>query len=911
MKHYFLFITLTSLSIFTFSQKQSYWQQSVNYDIKVTLHDSLKTLDGELTLNYTNNSPDTLFYIWFHIWTNAYQNEKTAFSEQMLENGSTDFYFSTTEKKGYINQFNFRVNNIEATTEYHPVHQDIIKLILPSPLYPNASVIINTPFHVKLPYNFSRGGFVNNSFQITQWYPKPAVFDKYGWHEMPYLNQGEFYSEFGSYHVEINLPKVYKVASTGQLTNIKEENNIKTLHFFQDSVHDFAWFADKDYIIKHDTIQLQDRIIDIFAYHYPEKKGIWNKSCQYIKEAILTRSEWIGAYPFNIISVVESPQTKIGGMEYPTIALIEKSENPESLCELINHEVSHNWFYGMLGSNEREHPWIDEGINTYYDHRYKKWQEEKHQNKSKMKTSFLQNKMTDDDENLILQTLYNNNTDQPIETKANEFTAVNYALIGYYKASKWMKLLEITLGKDALDSIIHAYFKEWKCKHPYPEDFESIIKKMSSKNLDATFSLLHKKGDFFDTKQKKIKFSFIFNLKQTEKYHYIYFNPIAGFNNYDKLMLGGFIHNYSLPLSKFKFILAPLYTTGSDNLKGLGRISYSIFPGKKDNKIEISLSGSSFTNQSINDFSNDSKLLYFNKLSTEIKYFFPKTNPRSSMVKYVQYKTYFIKENAILYSRNPFNQTDIISFPQNSTTIHQLKLSVNNSRILYPYTATINAEAGKQFIKIGCTGNYYFNYANGGGMECRLFAGKFLYTVTKTFLTQYQTERFQLNLSGANGHEDYTYNNYFVGRNESAGILSQQLMIKEGGFKIKTDLLSNKIGKSDNWLAAINMSTTLPQQFNALHLLPLKIPFYLFADLGTFSDALKSNNENEKIYYDAGIQISLAKKIINMYIPVLYSRSFRDYIKSTIFDKKLLKTISFSIDIQNITLKRFIPQSPI
>ena len=910
MKNYFLIFILLSTRIFSFSQNQSYWQQAVNYEIKVTLNDSLKTLDGQLSLKYLNNSPDTLYYIWFHVWPNAYQNENSAFSEQMLENGSTDFYFSTADKKGYINQLNFSVNNIEATIEHHPIHLDIIKLGLPEPLLPNSSAYIKTPFHVKLPYNFSRGGFLNNSFQITQWYPKPAVYDKYGWHEMPYLNQGEFFSEFGSYNVEITLPKVYKVASTGQLTKTTEEDNYKTLHFFQDSIHDFAWFADKEYIIKHDTVQLQNRIIDIFVYHYPDKKGIWNLSCQYIKDAILTKSAWVGEYPYNIISIVESPQIEIGGMEYPTIALIEKSENAERLCEVINHEVGHNWFYGILGSNEREHPWMDEGINTYFDHRFEKWQQEKNNKEQKTKLSFFEKKMTEDFESPLLNTLYNFHKDQPIETKAGEFSAVNYALIAYYKASKWLELLEHNIGKDTLDSIIHTYFNEWKFKHPYPKDFKNIIKRISNQNIDSIFALKDNKGYLFHNNKKKIKFSLFANFIQPEKYHYLLFNPIAGYNNYDKLMLGAVLHNFSLPLSSFKFILAPLYSTGSNDIKGLGRISYSLFPGNKDDKIELNLSGCSFSNRLFNNLDDERKLLYFKKISTEIKYIFPKKSPRSSITKQLQYKANFINENSMLYSRDS-NLMNIITFPINKTNIHQLKFSINNERILYPYAGSINIEAGKQFIKIGCTGNYYFNYANGGGLECRFFAGKFNYNVKKTFLSQYETERYQLNLSGSNGNEDYTYNNYFIGRNENSGILSQQLMIKEGGFKIKTDLLSNKIGKSDNWLTAVNLHSTLPQKFNALHLFPIRIPLYFFADLGTFSDAWKLSNQNEKIYYDAGLEISLAKKIINIYIPIMYSRSFRDYIKSTIYDKKLLRTITFSIDIQNITLKKFIPQSPI
>ena len=134
----------------------------------MTLNTLEKTLDGFEKIQYFNNSPDTLFYIWFHLWPNAYKNDRTAFSDQLLENGRTDFYFSSKDQKGYINRLDFRVNDAPAKITDHPNFQDVIKLNLPHPLPPGSSIEISTPFHVRLPYNFSRGGYVDQSYQITQ-----------------------------------------------------------------------------------------------------------------------------------------------------------------------------------------------------------------------------------------------------------------------------------------------------------------------------------------------------------------------------------------------------------------------------------------------------------------------------------------------------------------------------------------------------------------------------------------------------------------------------------------------------------------------------------------------------------------------------------------------------------------------
>jgi len=356
----------------------AYWQQQVNYLIDVTLNDKDRTIDGFEKLEYSNHSPDTLHYIWFHLWPNAYKNDKTAFSDQLLENGNTNFYFSDKEQRGYVNRLDFKVNNTTAQTEDHPEHIDIIKVILPEPLAPGQTVIITTPFHVKLPYNFSRGGYDGDSYQVTQWYPKPAVYDAHGWHPMPYLDQGEFYSEFGNFDVRITLPKNYVVAATGDLQNaeekewldtrkefswnsvskkIKAKNGItktirqayppssaetKTLRYLQNNVHDFAWFADKRFMVKHDTCSLASgKTIDVYSYFTKSESSSWNKSVSYGKRAIRFYSDQVGEYPYNVASIVQGPQSFGGGMEYPTITVLSPGIKNGSLDALIAHELGH------------------------------------------------------------------------------------------------------------------------------------------------------------------------------------------------------------------------------------------------------------------------------------------------------------------------------------------------------------------------------------------------------------------------------------------------------------------------------------------------------------------------------------------------------------------------------------------
>jgi hypothetical protein len=182
----------------------------------------------------------------------------------------------------------------------------------------------------------------------------------------------------------------------------------------------------------------------------------------------------------------------------------------------------------------------------------------------------------------------------------------------------------------------------------------------------------------------------------------------------------------------------------------------------------------------------------------------------------------------------------------------------------------------------------------------RLFAGKLFYDENKNYEYGYNINRFFLNMSGANGEEDYTYSSYFIGRNEFEELASQQMIIRDGGFKIRSDLLASKIGKTDNWLAAINLNSTIPAKINPLSILPFKIPLHVFADIGTYADGWEVNAETDRFLFNAGLHIPLLNETINIYFPIVYSRAYSDYVKSIYTKNKFLKTISFSINLDKL-----------
>ena len=1008
---------------------QQYWQQQVNYAIDISLNDTEHTLDGFVKIQYSNHSPDTLSFIWFHLWPNAYKNDGTAFSEQLLGNGRTDFYFSTKEQKGYINRLDFRVDGSLARMEDHPQYIDIIKVILPQPLPPGGQITITTPFHEQLPFNFSRGGHVGRTYQLTQWYPKPAVYDRQGWHPIPYLDQGEFYSEYGNFDVRITLPETYVVAATGELkdapppasskfqempparpprffrpptpkhspasskpaANHKPAQSTaadlpanrpasdfsgatslpyphplvppanKTLHYIQNNIHDFALFASRSFQVDHDTLQLASgRIIDVYSFYSPEAGEVWKNSIRLMKRAIRFRSALIGEYPFNIVSAAEVKMGTWGGMEYPTITAITPQKTEKSLDLILEHELGHNWFYAVLGTDERRYPWMDEGINTYYDKRYEQQHygsahpSSAHPSSAKppatlppttqpiiapstatahpvtskhrapatrrpiaaakphpthpheANNAWLLRKLPADQDRLFVDAAAKQRQDQPISTSSEDFTAANYDLIAYTKAALWMQQLEQHLGTPLFDSCMQAWFRLWQFRHPAPGDFRSVIESTSCQPQDSLFALLDKKGPLtpFNT-HRTIRPTLLFSARNTGQIDYINILPALGVNKYDGLMLGALIHNYNLPPDKFQFFLAPLYATNSHQLNGIGGASYTWYPDNRFRKIVLGLTGSRFSSVSGAD-SNGNKLFGgFYKFAPSLRLTLNNPTARSTLERWVEWKTYLIGEKS--FTNYVIKSTDSIAYPLAAKKyafryLNQLSFNIEDKRALYPYRALLQLQQASAFYRLNLTGNYFFNYSKGGGMDLRIFAAKFGYIGNKNSLNDIQ--RYMPKLTGVTGNEDYTYSNYFYGRNEFTGLASQQIMIRDGGLKIRVPNFDFLEGRSDNWVAALNFNSTLPRD-----LVPSWLPLKLFFDLGTYSGGWQNNAPTSKFLYTAGLQLSLFHNVFNIYAPVIYSSDFRDQLKTLADQNGFFKKISFSIDIQNISIRTLFPNN--
>jgi len=535
-------LVLIAVSLFSGAQAVSndYWQQEADYKIEVSLNDTLNQLNAFITIDYTNNSPQTLDFIYLHLWPNAYRNQSTPLAKQMLENGKTSFWYSKESERGFIDSLNFKVNAETCKWQYSSASGEICKVFLNQPIKTGEKVRISTPFRVKLPETFSRMGHIGQSYQITQWYPKPAVYDKYGWHPIPYLDQGEFYSEFGTFDVKITLPKNYVVGATGDLQDTAEINwmnqkaetdakvtgwtaltdlrfppsdkETKTLHYKQSKIHDFGWFADKRYHILKGEVELphSKSKVTTWALFTNNQPNLWAKAPEYLHDAIYDYSLWVGDYPYKQVTAVDGTISAGSGMEYPNVTVIGEEKTGFSLDDVITHEVGHNWFYGMLGSNERDHAWMDEGINSYYEGRYvaTKYPNEKMLGGvAQFLTRFL-----DADQykhkyliDLGYQVMARDNMDQPIELTSPDFTDINYGVIVYGKTPLILNYLEGYLGTAKFDSIIKKYFETWKFKHPQPEDFRHVFETETGKKLDWFFDDLMQTTKKLDYKITNVK----------------------------------------------------------------------------------------------------------------------------------------------------------------------------------------------------------------------------------------------------------------------------------------------------------------------------------------------------------------------------------------------------------------------
>ena len=991
MKTQLLFASFL-LTTVILSAQDKYFQQKVNYKIDVELNDKKNELYAFENIEYFNNSDDTLKFLYFHLWPNAYKNTNTEFAKQNLNLGRTRFH-RHKKYRGFIDSLDFKVNNKKVKWNIYNNIEDICILHLNTPLEPHKSINISTPFHVKLPKSISRLGYAGDTYQITQWYPKPAVYDKNGWNQMSYLDMGEFYSEFGDFLVNIKIPQNYVVGASGELLTEKEkiwligkatktekliakqkeiekidtdsiiaefkdlgidsfplsDTIYKIITYKAKNVHDFAWFADKRFNVLKSSIltpKTKKRIIT-WAMFTNNNFKLWRDATTYINDALMFYSQKVGDYEYPNCIAIDGSLGAGGGMEYPGITNIGNVSSKLGLETVIMHEVGHNWFYSMLASNERKNPWIDEGMNSFIENRYilNKYPDSTLTHKFLFGKNNYQLYMKAYFEYFASATL---NIEQKATLPSEKFLGINYGTIVYAKVAYIFIQLMSALGEENFDNIMTSFFQKYKNKHVFPEDIRSFFEQHTNKNLDWFFddllnSTKHidykisslkkddmnykykitnkaqiaspfsvseikndsiisttwydgvKKSQIFETKTidfEKIQIDAImrsleinktnntikrngifkqiepiklrlFGLNNPDKSD-IFILPAVGWNNYNKYMLGAMIYNDLAPVTNLTYRLIPMYSYTSTNIAGSMAISYKL-PIRSDifRNIKLNFDAKQYA------FTESNK---FNRFAGNINFLLLNTFPDG------------IKNNINISSVLATNLLSRITTDKEKLTpYYKIQYQSQRNKLIAPYNYNISLEISDGFAKSTFTGKYKINYnTSKKGFEISGFAGKFLYNKTNNPF-------YNFRLSGISGIHDYTYQNLFLGRTETdiSNILSHQFVSPDGTFKTANYIQSN------DWLISINASTSLPT----------KAPFKLYASIATYKYV--ASIENNKLFsYEAGLEMFIVKDKIQIFFPLLYSKSINNmlfYTTTNYFQK-----IRFTFNINEIFSTKYL-----
>lgn len=490
----YLLLVLFALSLQVSSNAQR-WQQHVDYQINVDMNVAKHQYRGTLHLQYTNNSPDTLDKVFWHLYLNAFQpgSMMDVRSRTIADPDSrvADRIFKLKpEEQGWI-----KVNTLQQNGKALKfiTSETILEVNLTEPILPGATASFDMDWDAQIPLQVRRNGRDSREgidYSMAQWYPKLAEYDEQGWHSDPYIAR-EFYGVWGDYDVKISIDKNYVVAAGGYLQNPQEvgygyetpgstvvrSSGDKLLwHFKTPNVHDFVWTADRDYA--QNSIIAEDG--SIMRFFWQKGKGYddqWSKLPAIMSRARTLMNQRFGKYPYREYCFIQGGD---GGMEYPLATLITGNRGLNSLVGVAVHEQLHSWYQMVLGSNESLYGWMDEGFTSYA---------EDYVANELAREGLLPGKKPEENpyEGALsgYASLATSGNEEPLTTHADHFnTNYGYSLAAYVKGAVYLLQMEYIIGKPAFDRGLLRYFNEWKFRHPNANDVTRSFEKESGLELD-------------------------------------------------------------------------------------------------------------------------------------------------------------------------------------------------------------------------------------------------------------------------------------------------------------------------------------------------------------------------------------------------------------------------------------------
>ena len=474
----FRYIFLFALNIISLNSF-SYWQQRVDYNIKIDFNHKNHQFEGQQNLIYFNNSPDTISKVFFHLYFNAFQpgSMMDVRSRSLPDPDSRVMDRISKLKKNEIGFHEIKtIQQSGIKLEYH-IQGTVLEVKLEKPIMPNQSSDFYLEYISQVPLQIRRSGRNNKEgidYSMAQWFPKIAEYDKDGWHANPYIAR-EFYAPWGDFDVSISIHEDYVVAASGILQSQINHNQKKTWRFKAEDVHDFVWAADPDYV--HDILKVDSENLELHFYYQKSSDEMvknWKKLQDDTAEAFKFINKTFGKYPYSKYSIIQGGD---GGMEYPMATLITGERTYSSLLSVTIHEVLHSWYQMLLGTNESYLAWMDEGFTSFAQN-----------------ITFLNifNNIYNLDLINPLKESYNRyynfvktGLEEPLSTHSDHFsTNEAYGVGSYTKGAIFLMQLSYIIGEDNLYKGLRRYYNQWKFKHPNEYDFIRIMEKVSGIELD-------------------------------------------------------------------------------------------------------------------------------------------------------------------------------------------------------------------------------------------------------------------------------------------------------------------------------------------------------------------------------------------------------------------------------------------
>jgi len=885
-------------------------QKSISQNNSIYINAKLNVVTNEIDITqktvFYNNSKVAFNEVYFHNWANAYKNKNTPLAKRFVENYKKAFHFTSDKNRGNTNIHQLLVGNKEANWEIKDKNPDILKVILDKPLKPKDSILITTKYTVKLPYSKYTGyGFSDDEYNLRYWYLAPAIFDK-TWQTYSNLNMDDLYQNFTNYKITFTVPEKFEIHTnlTSSYSTKNKENiynlsgkNILDVEINIDDLKDFVSYKSKpvDVVSNLNSDKLK----------IPVKTEILNRELEFIKS-------YLGKYPHKklFINKVNYDKNPIYGFNQLPSFIAPFSDTFEWDIKMFK-AITEEYINRSFLFNRRKDNWLADGMQTYLMIKYvEKYYPEIKAIGSASKIWGIRNfniaKIDFNQKyNFVHQFAARKNLDQALTMQADSLSNFNRKITNKYKAGIGLQYLNHYLGNQKIDSAIVHFSKAYVSKKTnsnlffnfintdkdikwFKTDFlntnkkiDYTIKKIEQENDSLKVTIENKRNftapiELYGIKDKEIKYrkwltnidsitkitipkdgfnrlslnyesllpecNFKNNWKNIDKsilnrplqvkflkdienpyYNELFYTPVFRFNYYDGAILGLAISNKTILKKNFTYKVIPSYSTKSKTFSGNYSMLYEYLPeNKKVNKLAIGLFGS--------NYHYDNNLTY-NSLNPYILIQFKRKNLRD------------VSSNALMASFTMIDRekspTQTLPLETNKYNVFNLSYGYVKPAIIEDIRLSTDFQIANKFSKISLTARYRKLTDTNRQFDFRFFTGVFLSNKTESNYFDFALDR----------PTDYLFQYNYLGRSETSGIFSQQVIINEGGFKSKLE-----VPYANEWLSTFNTSIGI------------------WRWIEVYNDVGFVKNKNSKVYFahENGIRLNFVQDILEIYFP-LYS----------------------------------------